>query len=279
MAIKDILVHLSGTDGGKAVVEAAVGLAQKHDARLVGLFAGVPYDLPTYVVAQLPSEVITAHQAHVEETAKATAAMFEKACTANGISHDYREGDWREPVDDVVCMHARYADMVMIAKPGPDSAIAHAREVADRIVLASGAPVMIVPQAAAKGSLGEKVLVGWDGGPNAARAVRDAMPILQKASAVKVLAVDPKPGAGGLGDLPGADLSAYLATHGVKAEADHMKSVGGDVGQTLLNECSDFGADLIVTGGYGHSRLGELLLGGVTDTLMEQSSVAVLMSH
>lgn len=278
MAIKDIVVHLSGAEGGKAVVEAAVALAQKHEARLIGLFAGVPYDMPTYVIAQLPAEVITAHQQHVEATAKAAADMFEKACTANGISHDYREGDWREPVDNVVNLHARYADLVMIAQPN-DGAIAHAREVADRIVLGSGAPVIVVPANAAKKGIGDKVLVGWDGGPHAARAIRDALPILEKASAVKVLAVDPKPGRAGLGDLPGADLSAFLATHGVKAEADHMKSVGGDVGATILNEASDFGADLIVCGGYGHSRIGELLLGGVTDTLMEQAAVAVLMSH
>jgi len=279
MAIKDILVHLNGTEGGKAVVEAAIGLAQKYDARLVGLFAGVPYDMPTYVIAQLPAEVITAHQAHVEENAKATADMFEKTCSVNGISHDYREGDWREPVDDVVCMHARYADMVMIAQPSNDSGIAHAREVADRIVLGAGAPVMIIPPASPKAGIGDKVLVGWDGGAHAARAVRDAMPILEAASAVKVLCVDPTPGRGGLGDLPGADLAAFLATHGVNAEADHRRSVGGDIGATVLNDAADFGADLIVTGGYGHSRLGELLLGGVTDTLMEQGTVAIMMSH
>ncbi len=279
MAVKDILVHLSSTEGGKSVVDAAVGLAEKHQARLIGLYAGVPYDMPTYVIAQLPAEVIESHQAHVEESAKATAAMFEKVCTANGISHDYREGDWRDPVDEVVCMHARYADMVLIAQPVDDSAVAHAREVADRIVLHSGAPVMIIPKNSPKKDIGSKVLVGWDGGPHAARAIRDALPILEMASAVKVLCVDPKPGKYGLGDLPGADLAAFLATHGVKAEADHRSAVAGDVGSTLLNEAADYGADLIVTGGYGHSRLGELLLGGVTDTLMEQSSIAVLMSH
>jgi nucleotide-binding universal stress UspA family protein len=279
MAIKDILVHLNGTKGGEAVVKAAVGLAQKHEARLVGLYAGVPYDMPTYVIAQLPAEVITAHQAHVEENAKATADMFEKTCSTNGISHDYREGDWRDPVDEVVCMHARYADLVMIAQPGSDSGIAHAREVADRIVLGAGAPVIVVPPASPMEGIGEKVLVGWDGGAHAARAIRDAMPMLVKASVVKILCVDPKPGSSGLGDLPGADLAAFLATHGVKAEADHRSAVGGDVGATILNEAADYGADLIVTGGYGHSRIGELLLGGVTDTLIEKSAVCVLMSH
>lgn len=279
MAIKDILVHLNGTDSGQAVVDAAVSLAAKHNARLIGVYAGVPYDMPTYVIAQLPADVIQAHQAHVEEAVKKTAEMFEKTCTANGISHDYREGDWREPVDNVVNLHARYADFVMIAQPGPNSAVAHAREVVDRIVLGAGAGVMVVPPKSAKESIGERILVGWDGGMHAARAIRDALPLLEAASEVKVLCVDPKPGRGGLGDLPGADLSAYLASHGVKAEADHRSSVGGDVGSTILNDSADFGADLIVTGGYGHSRLGELLLGGVTDTLIEQSAVPVFMSH
>ena len=279
MAIKDILVHLSGTKGGAAVIDTAISLAQQHEARLVGLFAGVPYEMPSYVVAQLPPEIIVSHQKHVEENAKETAALFEKACQANGISHDYREGDWRDQVEDIVCMHARYADLVMIAQPEGKGYGTHDREIADQIVLRAGAPVMVVPSVPALKTVGTKILVGWDGGAHAARAVRDALPFLKKASSVKVLAVDPKPGRAGLGDLPGADLAQFLASHGVKAEADHRQSAGGDVGATLLNEAADCGADLIVSGGYGHSRLGELLLGGVTDTLIEQSAVAVLMSH
>ncbi|MDP4797183.1 MAG: universal stress protein [Rhodospirillales bacterium] len=279
MAIKEILVHLSGAKGGKAVVDAAIDMAQRHEARLIGLFAGVPYEMPTYVIAQLPADVIIAHQEHVEENAQATAEMFEKACTANGISHDYRRGDWRDPVEDIVCMHARYADLVMIEQPDQDSDGSHGREIVDQVVLRAGVPVLIVPNSPAMKGIGTKVLIGWDGGSHAARAVRDALPILEKATSVKVLAVDPKPGLSGLGDLPGADLATFLASHGVKVEADHRKSINGDAGTTLLNEAADIGADLIVSGGYGHSRLGELLLGGVTDTLIEQSAVAVLMSH
>lgn len=279
MAIKDILVHLSGNKTSKAVVDAAITLAQKHEARLIGLFAGVPYDMPSYVVAQLPAEVIQAHQKHVRESAEATAEMFEHACKNNGIAYETRDGDWRYPVADVICNHARYADLVMTAQPDEDGEGGRVREVADMILLRGGAPVIYVPKKSALQTMGERVLVGWDGGVHAARAVRDALPVLLKASMVKVLAIDPTPGIGGLGDLPGADLSRYLATHGVKVEADHRTSGGLEVGEVMLNTAADMSADMIVTGGYGHSRIGELILGGVTDTLMREMTVPVLMSH
>ncbi len=96
---------------------------------------------------------------------------------------------------------------------------------------------------------------------------------------MKVLCVDPKPGVRGLGDLPGADLAHYLASHGVKAEADHYKSEGKGVGVVLLNEAANIGADMIVVGGYGHSRLGELILGGATNTLLDSMTVPVLFAH
>lgn len=279
MAIKDILVHLSGNKASKTVIEAAVVMAQKHDARLIGLFAGVPYDMPSYVVAQLPPEVIQAHQKHVRESAEVTAEQFEHACKNNGITHETHDGDWRYPVADVICNHARYADLVMTAQPDEDGEGGRVREVADMILLRAGAPVLYVPMTPALMTMGERVLIGWDGGVHAARAVRDALPVLSKARMVKVLAIDPKPGIGGLGDLPGADLSHYLSTHGVKVEADHRASGDLDVGEVLLNSAADMGADMIVTGGYGHARIGELILGGVTDTLMREMTVPVLMSH
>lgn len=279
MAIKDILVHLDSDDAGAVVVDAAVKMAKAHDARLIGLYAGVPFDIPSYVVAQLPPEVIETHQKHVQESARSTADAFEKACADNDISYDIRTGDWRDPVESIICTHARYADMVMIVQPENEILSGRAREVADHVVLRSGAPVVIVPRKPARTGAGARILIGWDGRRHAARAVKDAMPILAAAESVKILAVDPKPGVAGLGDLPGADLAQYLATHGVKAEADHKASGSLRVGDVLLNEAAEIGADLIVTGAYGHARLGELILGGVTDTLMEEMTIPVLMSH
>lgn len=278
MAIKSILVHLCGTDAGKSVVATARTLAAAHDAKLVGIFAGVPYDMPTYVMAQLPPEVIASHQKHVEENAHETSKAFEAACKADGLLHEVREGDWREPVEDVISMHARYSDLVVIAQPDPESG-SRQREIADHVVLRAATPVVVVPRKAAVDTIGTRVIVGWDGSAPAARAVQDSLPLLEKAGFVKVLCIDPKPGIAGLGDLPGADLCQYLASHGVNAEAAHTPSGGVAVGDILLNNAADMGADLIVSGSYGHSRIGELIMGGVTDTLMNSMTVPTLMSH
>lgn len=278
MAIKDILVHLCGTKDGKAVVTAAREMAAAHDARLIGVYAGVPFDMPAYVIAQLPPEVIERHQAHVRESVNETAAAFEAACKADGISCEFREGDWREPIEEVICTHVRYADMAIIAQPNEETG-ARSRDIADNVVLRAAAPVMLVPHTLASGGFGKRVLVAWDGSAQASRAVRDALPVLEKADFVKVLCVDPVPGIAGLGDMPGADLAHFLATHGVTAEAAKTSSAGVGVGNAILNNVADMGADMIVSGCYGHSRIGELIMGGVTDTLMRSMTVPTLVSH
>ena len=178
----------------------------------------------------------------------------------------------------MIAEHARYADLVIMAQPN-DEAGSRFREIADLVTLRAGAPVMLVPEKSPMDKIGARILVAWDGSAPAARAVRDAMPFLEKASFVKVFAVDPKPGISGLGDLPGADLAHHLASHGVNAEAEHSSSGGVRIGDILLNKATDMGADMIVTGAYGRSRIGELILGGVTDTMMSSMTVPVLMSH
>lgn len=279
MAYKNILVHLNEKRASENAVEAALSIAQAHGSRVIGLFAGLPYDMPQYVSAQLPVEIVTAYRNNTKAEADKLIAAFEKRCADVDVSCESRTGDWNDLIERVICAHARYADLVVIGQPDPENDGGYTRDAADYIVLNAGAPVLLVPTRTATHGFGGRVLVGWDGSANAARAIRDAMPMLVKATAVKVLAVDPKPGKHGLGDLPGADIAHHLATHGVIAEADHVTSDKIKVGDILLNVAADMGADLIVSGGYGHSRLGELILGGVTDTLMKEMTVPVLMSH
>lgn len=279
MAYKNILVHLSEKRASANAVEAAISIAKSHGSRVIGLFAGLPYEMPSYISAQLPAEIISAYKTNTKEQSDKLIAQFEKQCADEDIKCEARVGDWNDLIERVVCSHARYADLVIIGQPDTENDGGYTRDATDYILLNAGAPVLLVPTRTATHGFGGRVLVGWDGSANAARAIRDAMPMLEKATAVKVLAVDPKPGKHGLGDLPGADIARHLATHGVTAEADHVASGNLKVGEVLLNEAADMGADLIVTGGYGHSRLGELILGGVTDTLMKQMTVPVMMSH
>jgi nucleotide-binding universal stress UspA family protein len=136
-----------------------------------------------------------------------------------------------------------------------------------------------VPYAGDGATLGETVLVAWNASREAARAVNDALPLLQQARAVTVLAVNPLGGIAGDGDVPAADIALHLARHGVKAEAAHTVAPDIPEGDAILDYAADIGADLVVAGGYGHSRMREFVFGGVTRSLLTEMTVPVFLSH
>ena len=146
-------------------------------------------------------------------------------------------------------------------------------------LMSSGRPVLAVPFAGTFPTIGERVLVAWNASREATRAVNDALPILENAKSVTVLAINPRHGIRGHGDVPSADIALHLARHGVKAEAAH--TVAGEIpdAEALLSYAADLSADLIVAGGYGHSRARELVFGGVTRTLLREMTVPIFFSH
>ena len=145
--------------------------------------------------------------------------------------------------------------------------------------MASGRPLLMVPFAGDFPVLGQDVLVGWNASAEAARAVNDALPILQRARKVTVLSVNPRRGIRGDGDVPAADIALHLARHGIRAEAAHTVVTDIGEGDALLSYAADIGADLLVTGMYGHSRLREMVFGGVTRSLLAEMTVPVFMAH
>ncbi len=147
------------------------------------------------------------------------------------------------------------------------------------MALAVGRPVLVVPYAGRFEACGRRVLVAWNASRAATRAVNDAMPLLAGAETVTVLCVDPDEDRRAHGDVPGADVAVHLARHGVKARVESTASGGIGVGNAVLSRASDIGADLLVMGAYGHTRVRELLLGGATRTILESMTVPVLLSH
>jgi nucleotide-binding universal stress UspA family protein len=137
----------------------------------------------------------------------------------------------------------------------------------------------VVPYIGAATPPGKRVIVAWNGGREAARAVNDALPLLVAADQVDVVCVNPGRGEEDDADLPGADLCLHLARHGVKAEAQELVASDIEAGDLLLSRAADSGADLIVMGAYGHARWREVVLGGVTRQLLNQMTVPVFMSH
>jgi len=179
-----------------------------------------------------------------------------------------------------VALHARYADLAILGQHDPDDAtVSSATEAPATALLSSGRPVLVIPYIGAVPTLGQTVLVGWKSGREAARAVNDALPLLRQAQSVTVLAINPEEGIGGDGDVPAADIALHLARHGVKAAAAHTVAKEVPEGDVLLNHADEIGADLIVAGGYGHTRLREFAFGGVTRTLLTTMTVPVFLSH
>jgi nucleotide-binding universal stress UspA family protein len=176
-------------------------------------------------------------------------------------------------------MHARYADLVVLGQVSPDEPPYVGHHLPEEVVLSSGRPALVVPHDWAPGPLGGRVIVAWDASREAARAVSDAMPILEQANSVLAVSINPKSTPLGHGEVPGADIAAHLARHKVKVEVESVEMDRMEIGDALLSFGSDRGCDLLVMGAYAHSRLRELVLGGATRTILESMTVPVLMSH
>ena len=149
----------------------------------------------------------------------------------------------------------------------------------EEVVPASGRPALIIPYDWSLEGLGERVLIAWDASREAARAVSDAMPLLEQANSVLVVSINPRSTPLDHGEVPGADIGVHLARHKVKVEVERVVAGEVSVGNALLSHIADRGADLLVMGAYAHSRMRELVLGGATRSILESMTVPVLMAH
>ena len=192
-------------------------------------------------------------------------------------------GEWRflESLPaETVALHARYADLTILGQVDPDATpSSNIGRIPEEVLFSSGGPMLVIPYAGRFESIGENVLVAWKPTSESARALRDSLPILQQAKKVTVLTVNPDRDGDREPGIPAADIANHLAHHGVNVEA--ASTFAEDIGtaDVLLNHASDCGADLIVMGGYGHSRVTELVLGGVTREILHHMTVPVFMSH
>lgn len=172
-----------------------------------------------------------------------------------------------------VAQGAFHVDFTFMQRPA--STIAH--EAFEGALFSSGRPVLLLPPDWAGEALGRRIMVAWKGGREAARAVADAAPFLQEADEVFVVTIDAK--SEGEGTLPGKAIVESLARRGVKVELRNADGLGRSAEEALLTQARDIGADLIVMGGYGQSRLREFVFGGVTRALTRTSPIALMLSH
>jgi nucleotide-binding universal stress UspA family protein len=271
---KSILVHYDAGRTAASRLEAAIQVAGIFDAHVTCLYALGAYPVPS--AAQEAGQVLLDAQKRAATEMRSSARASYEACVKRS---GYSRIEWRETGADAleaVAREARCSDLVVIGQKNKDWQSGVTKDFEERVLLATGRPVLAVPYAYERKPVGRRILVAWNGSREAARAVGDAMPLLERAQHVQIAVFRPD---ASQGDLPGADLAAHLARHGAKAKVSRHEASDIDVGNLLLSTAFDAQVDLIVMGAWGHSRLAELVLGGVTRTLLESMTVPVLMSH
>lgn len=277
MSIKDLAVHVDYGEQCRPGVELAIALAERMAAHLTGVYVdSVPLapELVAMSAAPVLLETITEEQ---EERAASARAAFEGLAGQAGIRFSSRRA--RGPMFAALNTHARYADMLVLTQEGDGESGPVLGGFADYAIMDSGRPVLVVPFIGASLPADGTALVAWNGSRESARAVHDALDLLALAKQVEVVVVEP--GSTELADaaMPGADICEHLARHGLKAEARVIPGSDVDAGNLLLSHAADVGANLLVMGAYGHSRLREMVLGGMTRHMLLHATVPVLMSH
>jgi nucleotide-binding universal stress UspA family protein len=274
--IKDIVVNLGLGDHDHAG-DFAISVADAFESHVLGVAFAYEPIIPGTVMGGIPPEFIEVQRAESDKRAKAAVSRFEQAAKRAGISFESLiiSASISGAADKLGRLGRRF-DLVVVGQPEREKAVPD--EVVDEGVLFdSGRPVVFVPFIQTAGLKLDRVMVCWDGSRAATRAIADALPFLRKAKQVEIVMV--ANGRSKSDEIPGADLGQHLARHGLKVEVKRITSPDIDVASTILSYAADSSADMIVMGGYGHSRLREFILGGVTRGLLESMTVPALMSH
>src|SRR6267143_5657187 len=277
-SIGEIVVFVDGQTDPRGIMEFAGVLAQEYDSHLTGVFMRpAPAVTPPEMFARgtgIPN-VIEARQAQVEGIEADHRARFDDIVRRNALGSEWRSVPYFSSDAGV---HARYADLAVVARPDPAGQSAGPPGLVESLVLTSGRPVIVLPPRTTASGV-RRILVGWNAEREAVRAVADALPLLVRAEVVEVLVIDPEGRRAAHGEEPGGDIARYLARHGVHVEVRRLSSGSEDVGHVLLSHAADFGADLVVMGAYGHSHLNEWIFGGATRTALREAGLPVLMSR
>ncbi len=275
-----LLLHLDDDTRAGIRLDQATSLARRFDSRLIGLSCHRP--APWVGVAGsefMGADPLTHELALAARAAASREAAFLRHCDVQELASFEVATSDDEP-SRAIGERGRCADLILLGQADPDTADhARHRDIVDRVMEQTAAPVLVLPYAGRFATLGETVLIAWSDSRETARAVADAMPFLQQARAVHLVAFDRAIGVGGSIDASRLDLvTRWLATHGVQARAS-VAFTRTDIGNALLSHAADVGADLMVMGAWSHSRLVERVLGGATRTVLDSMTVPVLMSH
>jgi len=275
--IKDIIVNLSVTKEGSVAGKYAVSVAAALEAHLTGVAFIYDPVVPISGAGYIPAEVIETQRDDNEAAAEAAIKSFTAASNQAGISAEpLMTSASLAGAGDHFARMARRFDLAIVGQAQPEVS-GMEQVIGETTLFESGRPMIVVPYIQKAPFKTNNVMICWDGSRTATRAVADAIPIIGNSGRVEIVIVANERGK--QDEIEGADIGQHLARHGLKVDVHRISGGNIDVGDALLSHAADSGADLMVMGGYGHSRLREFVLGGVTRSIFESMTVPVLLSH
>ena len=275
--IKDLVVNLSVGERPSPASDYAVSVAATFDAHLAGIAFLYDPIVPVSGAGYIPAEVIESQERDNQAATKAALDRFAAATDRAGVT--------AEPltlsasfagVGEQFGRIARRFDLSIVWQAEPEASAAE-EMIAEAALFESGRPVIIVPYIQKAPLKLDRVMLCWDGSRAATRAIADAMPLLDRAGRVEIVIIANEHGK--QDEIEGADMGAHLARHGLNVEVKRTVLGDIDVADVILSHAAEAGSDFIVMGGYGHSRLREFVLGGVTRSIFRSMTAPVLMSH
>ncbi|MBX2885266.1 MAG: universal stress protein [Granulosicoccus sp.] len=277
MSYADILVTLDNSNQAQETLKTGIDLSLLFKAHLCAI-----YPVPT--LTQLPYTGMAAYTTLIDQH---RVQLKDEADTVGKTSRALADKqlvqlEWRAPEGDpetTVAEYGRLFDLVIFSQGDPENMQSVILGLSENILLRLGRPSLIIPHIGCNAAPFKRVLVAWDGGQAATRALYDAMPFLHRAESVEITTIyeaDKELTTNANGN---ENICEHLLRHGIGATSTSIPHKDVDIASTLLNHVSDTGADLLVMGAYGHSRIRQVLLGGVTRSLLKHMTVPVLMSH
>jgi nucleotide-binding universal stress UspA family protein len=279
MNYRTILVYVDGSRHLAKRIEVAAQLAITYDAHLVGIACtGISrfyYQSGEMVMASaVPPINIDWIYAHAQQMLQA----FGEAVERSGV-RSYEKRLVNDEAAAALALHARYADLVVIGQIDRDESLpATPADLPEYVTVNCTRPVLVIPNAHSVKKIGHHILVAWDGSPEAIRAISASIPLLQLAKNVTVALFNVQPSDGVHGEEPGADIALYLARHDVTISVEQFHPID-KIGESIVSLAAARDIDLIVMGCFGHSRFREVMMGGVTLTMLKAMPAPLLLSH
>lgn len=276
MAYKTILVCLNEVSRLPQLLSVARALGTKFNAHISGIYVVPGVTIYPSAAYGAGPDVFDGTRVYFENKLTQVKESFETAMALDRLACDFHMVDSAQSnIAYDVIENCRHVDLILVSNTNRQNGDEIETDFVERLILAAGRPVLILPFTGDVKLATDQILIGWNNSRESSRAVFDALPFLQKSNKVRLVAVDVAP----RGAVPASDLAEALDRHGVTCELTDVASSGMTVGDTLQRAANDFGAGLLVLGGYGHSRFTELIFGGATREVLRKMEMPVLMSH